>query len=421
MEAAEPNLPLFANYLEHPSRRLEPPPPPPPPPPWTQGDAPPPGSGHLGTRLFQQSVTMTAKMWPDGGGGTAAPSGGAGAGGWRWGAWRVPAEYLPLLVGTVCGGALLLLLLAAAVVWRCCVVPRRDKAYCARMAEELAARQRGGAPALPSHSAVFAAPKSGHWAYSSRLVGGPRPADPAVAAAVASAAAAAAAQGQAQGAGPPPPHWASRGAVPRSVAANATSAGADPHALAHAHAHHAHAHHARAHAQAHAQPMPRSASCGHGREPCCQQMPSTSGIDQRRRPVSQPIKFGPCDPVSSEIHCHHLPEISEFNAQSNQYASSSILDEVGTRGTEPTPGPATLKTRSLPAWVRSRSRPLSTEDDLAELYAKVNFSKKRKNRMRNDEAAIIALSKSRSQYLHKDTDSLVNNEAVIVYDERTAL
>ncbi|GLG97821.1 Protein of unknown function [Gryllus bimaculatus] len=33
--------------------------------PWTQGDAPPPGSGHLGTRLFQQSVTMTAKMWPD--------------------------------------------------------------------------------------------------------------------------------------------------------------------------------------------------------------------------------------------------------------------------------------------------------------------------------------------------------------------
>lgn len=53
----------------------------------------------------------------------------------------------------------------------------------------------------------------------------------------------------------------------------------------------------------------------------------------------------------------------------------------------------------------------------------VNFSKKRKNRMRNDEAAIIALSKSRSQFLHtnKDTDSLVDNEAVIVYDERTAL
>lgn len=54
-------------------------------------------------------------------------------------------------------------------------------------------------------------------------------------------------------------------------------------------------------------------------------------------------------------------------------------------------------------------------------FFQVNFSKKRKNRMRNDEAAIIALSKSRSQFLHKDTDSLVDNEAVIVYDERTAL
>lgn len=52
----------------------------------------------------------------------------------------------------------------------------------------------------------------------------------------------------------------------------------------------------------------------------------------------------------------------------------------------------------------------------------VNFSKKRKNRMRNGEAAIIAMSKSRSQFLNnKDTDILVDNEAVIVYDERTAL
>lgn len=100
--------------------------------------------------------------------------------------------------------------------------------------------------------------------------------------------------------------------------------------------------------------------------------------------------------------------------------SIAVLDDVGAIGTE-TPGEPTLKTRSLPAWVRSKPRPLSTEDDLNDLYAKVNFSKKRKNRMRNDEAAIIALSKSRSQFLHKDTDSLVDNEAVIVYDERTAL
>ena len=51
----------------------------------------------------------------------------------------------------------------------------------------------------------------------------------------------------------------------------------------------------------------------------------------------------------------------------------------------------------------------------------VNFSKKRKNRMRNDEAAIIALSKSRSEFSYQDTDSLVDNEAVLVYEERTAL
>lgn len=56
------------------------------------------------------------------------------------------------------------------------------------------------------------------------------------------------------------------------------------------------------------------------------------------------------------------------------------------------------------------------------MFFQVNFSKKRKNRMRNDEAAIIAMSKSRSQFLNnKDTDILVDNEAVIVYDERTAL
>ena len=33
----------------------------------------------------------------------------------------------------------------------------------------------------------------------------------------------------------------------------------------------------------------------------------------------------------------------------------------------------TMKTRSLPLWGRSRPRPLSTEDDLNELYAKVNL------------------------------------------------
>ncbi|XP_067001398.1 uncharacterized protein [Anabrus simplex] len=331
-----------------------------------QGDEGSTGQGRLQTRVFQQSVTLTAKMWPDDNG-TAPPS---SPGGWKWGSWRIPSEYLPLLVGTVCGGALLVLILVAAIIWRCCIMPRRDKAYCTRMGEEMATRQRGGIPPLPSHSAVYAAPKSGQWAYCSRLVGPPNPPMP-----------------------PPGPgsHWFynSRVLGPSNLERLEPC------------------------------PLPRSVSCIQGQNHTL--VPSGSCSEERRRPISQPIRFGPCDPVSSEVRQNQLPEISEFTAQTSQYASSSILDEVGSRGGEPPPGPAVLKTRSLPAWVRSRSRPLSTEDDLAELYAKVNFSKKRKNRMRNDEAAIIALSKSRSQYLHKDTDSLVDNEAVIVYDERTAL
>ncbi|CAH0726229.1 unnamed protein product, partial [Brenthis ino] len=91
-----------------------------------------------------------------------------------------------------------------------------------------------------------------------------------------------------------------------------------------------------------------------------------------------------------------------------QYASSGMLDEM-----EGAASIDALKTRSLPAFLRPKPRPLSTEDDLHQLYAKVNLSKKYKNRMRSEHAAIIALSKSHSQFLDAD--------AVIVYDQRTAL
>ncbi|XP_063358994.1 uncharacterized protein LOC134648403 [Cydia amplana] len=94
--------------------------------------------------------------------------------------------------------------------------------------------------------------------------------------------------------------------------------------------------------------------------------------------------------------------------QAAQYASSGMLDELST-GTSVD----ALKTRSLPAFLRPKPRPLSTEDDLQQLYAKVSLSKKYKNRMRSEHAAIIALSKSRSQFFDAD--------AVIVYDQRTAL
>lgn len=78
------------------------------------------------------------------------------------------------------------------------------------------------------------------------------------------------------------------------------------------------------------------------------------------------------------------------------------------------------RTRSLPSWGKNnKQRPVSTPDDLETLYAKVNFSKKLRNRMRNNEAAIIALCRSRSQNL--STQLCPEQEAVVVYDERTAL
>lgn len=48
----------------------------------------------------------------------------------------------------------------------------------------------------------------------------------------------------------------------------------------------------------------------------------------------------------------------------------------------------------------------------------MNFCKKRRNRMRNDGAAIIALSRSKSQNL---ASIPLEREGVIVYDERTEL
>ncbi|CAH1786577.1 unnamed protein product [Owenia fusiformis] len=53
------------------------------------------------------------------------------------------------------------------------------------------------------------------------------------------------------------------------------------------------------------------------------------------------------------------------------------------------------------------------------VYAQVDRAKK--NRMRSRSAAAIAAQRNRASALYQDTDSLVNNESVVVYDERTAL
>lgn len=60
------------------------------------------------------------------------------------------------------------------------------------------------------------------------------------------------------------------------------------------------------------------------------------------------------------------------------------------------------------------------------LFLQVNFSKKKRNRMCNDEAAVIAISKSRSQCLQSGIvnsipGQLNDQDAVVVYNERTAL
>ncbi|XP_050735985.1 histone H3.v1-like [Eriocheir sinensis] len=148
-----------------------------------------------------------------------------------------------------------------------------------------------------------------------------------------------------------------------------------------------------------------------------------------------------------------------------QSASSSALESVcpGREGGLASPTlDDNFRTRSLPAWVRGKTRPLAALDDLTPIYEKPHWSKRRRNRMRSDAAAIIALTKSRGRLMSPahpaprphslagpatapaappgvtpgsgaagagtatapqpaDTAALVENEAVVVYDERTAL
>ncbi|XP_015907880.1 uncharacterized protein [Parasteatoda tepidariorum] len=187
-----------------------------------------------------------------------------------------------------------------------------------------------------------------------------------------------------------------------------------------------------------------------GKEPS--KLHSINRQSSKKRPVSQPVHlpifqsnlYSPKRAHSVHPHYYHhledaaelsmpLPSIPEMAFRGSDdtppqvlYASCNALDGASAYSsiyTAVNPN-TTMKTRSLPLWGRARPRPLSTEDDVNELYAKVSFSKKRKNRMRSDSAAAIAMNKSRTPFVtvvHKDTDSLVENEAVVVYDERTAL
>ncbi|KAG8194574.1 hypothetical protein JTE90_013314 [Oedothorax gibbosus] len=72
-------------------------------------------------------------------------------------------------------------------------------------------------------------------------------------------------------------------------------------------------------------------------------------------------------------------------------------------------------------WSNYSLRPASGTDGYYDLFQKANFCKKRKNRMRSDIAAAIALNRSQSPQLNKDTDLLVENTVEVVSDERTTL
>lgn len=54
-------------------------------------------------------------------------------------------------------------------------------------------------------------------------------------------------------------------------------------------------------------------------------------------------------------------------------------------------------------------------------FPQVNLNKRRKNRMKSQTAAAIAVQKNVSSSMFLDTDALINNDSVVVYDERTAL
>jgi len=77
-----------------------------------------------------------------------------------------------------------------------------------------------------------------------------------------------------------------------------------------------------------------------------------------------------------------------------------------------------MKTRSLPAWVRNKSQQPNNEHHgyIKEMQHNSIAPKRSHHTLRHDTAALIAQSKTK-----QDRVSLVSNEAVIVFDERTAL
>jgi hypothetical protein len=296
--------------------------------------------------VFQQSTTLTAKMWP--------PDLSKGLNLDIFG-WQLKEDQLRIIIPCAIVIIILISITIVFIIWYCYFCRKK-------LVQNSDEEEQRSNPNIPGYSTVFLDPKTGSFVHSNRIVE---------------------LFPEREGS---PDHWFFNGQEDETIDTNT---------------------------------VPRSASV-----PSSKQLQT---FDPCIREIKEFMYNKTYDVTSShnidiEIQnnsCHMpdtLPQISEFNP--HQFTSSSILDNCHKWDGKL----VTLRTRSLPSNVRNKKRPFSTSDNLSELYAKVNFSKKRKNRMRNDEAAIIAMSKSRSQFLNnKDTDILVENEAVIVYDERTAL
>ncbi|XP_076331209.1 uncharacterized protein LOC143236682 [Tachypleus tridentatus] len=181
-------------------------------------------------------------------------------------------------------------------------------------------------------------------------------------------------------------------------------------------------------------------------EPVKGKIESDTSLSVKLRPYSQPIQMSPVHLSRLQVYPHNTVASSTCGSTS-RVVPSYVLD-INTHGKICLPSfgecisyevlnnpkcfnklsitnqRVATKTGSLPLWGRSQSRPLSSEDDHSELFTEVIFTKKRKNRMRNDSAAAIALNRSMVSFPHlkqKDTSSSEDNETVVVYNERTSL
>ncbi|KAH8032974.1 hypothetical protein HPB51_004655 [Rhipicephalus microplus] len=87
---------------------------------------------------------------------------------------------------------------------------------------------------------------------------------------------------------------------------------------------------------------------------------SECGVHTVDVPYTQPSSAASLD---GEVTLQ-VPSLSQCSSYSHRGFEDSYYNVYGSND-------LALKTRSLPSWGRAKQRPLSTEDDLSELYAKV--------------------------------------------------